>query len=75
MMITKYIEAKKFCRRWVSNEEANKFKIINERVLIETWLGRVLLIINYFVVRKLVHTTGDRFFPRYDTEASKYIVL
>lgn len=75
MMISKYIEAKKFCRRWVSNEEANKFKIINERVLIETWLGRVLLIINYFVVRKLVHTTGDRFFPRYDTEASKYIVL
>lgn len=74
-MISKYIEEKKFCSRWVSDEEANKFKIINERVLIETWLGRVLLIINYFVVRRLVHTTGESFFPSYNTEANKYIVI
>ena len=74
-MISKYIEEKKFCSRWVSDEEANKFKIINERVLIETWLGRILLIINYFVVRRLVHTTGESFFPSYNTEANKYIVI
>lgn len=74
-MISKYVQEKKFCSRWVSDEEANKFKIINERVLIETWLGRILLIINYFVVRKLVYTTGNGFFPSYDTEGSKYIVI
>ncbi len=74
-MISKYIEEKKFCSRWVSDEESNKFKIINERVIMETWFGRILLIINYFVVRKLVHTTGESFFPRYNTEADKYIVI
>lgn len=74
-MISKYIEEKRFCSRWVSDEQANKFKIINERVLMETWLGRILLIINYFVVRKLVHTTGESFFPSYNTEANKYIVI
>ncbi|SCJ60077.1 Signal transduction histidine-protein kinase BarA [uncultured Clostridium sp.] len=74
-MISKYIEEKKFCSRWVSDEEANKLKLINERVIIETWFGRILLIINYFVVRKLVHTTGESFFPSYNTEADKYIVI
>lgn len=74
-MISKYVQEKKFCSRWVSDEEANKFKIVNERVLIETWLGRILLIINYFIVRRLVHTTGESFFPKYETESAKYIVI
>lgn len=74
-MISKYVQEKKFCSRWISDEEASKFKIINERVLIETWIGRILLLINYFVVRRLVYTTGESFFPRYDTESFKYIVI
>ena len=52
-----------------------KLKDINERVFIETFIGNILVFINYFVVRKLVNTTGEEFLPNYNTEGPKYIVL
>ncbi|MDB1924015.1 HAMP domain-containing sensor histidine kinase [Clostridium tertium] len=71
---------KNFCNkdykiRWISEEENIKLKDINERVFIETFIGKILVFINYFVVRKLVNTTGEEFLPNYNTEGPKYIVL
>lgn len=75
MITDKMILEKKNCRNYISNSEKNIIKEINERVFIETFIGRVLVIINYFVMRKLVKTTGANFLPNYDTESFKYVVL
>lgn len=74
-MINKAISDKKFCSRWISDSEANKVKTLSEKVFIESFLGKALVLINYFLCRKLVHTTGNEFIPNYNTEANKYIVF
>lgn len=75
-MITDAMILKKSkCRKWISDLDVSIIAEINERVFIETFIGRVLVIINYFVMRKLVNTTGANFLPNYTTESSKYVVL
>ena len=61
--------------RWLKDYEAKNLSLINEKVLIETMIGKILILINYFVVRKLVNKTGGEFLPNYNTEGPKYIVL
>lgn len=61
--------------RWLKDYEIKNLKLINEKVLLETIIGKILILINYFVVRKLVNTTGGEFLPNYTTEGPKYIVL
>lgn len=61
--------------RWLKDYEVKNLMLINEKVLIETMIGKILVLINYFVVRKLVNTTGGEFLPNYNTEGPKYIVL
>lgn len=61
--------------RWLKDYEIKNLKLINEKVLLETIIGKILILINYFVVRKLVNTTGGEFLPNYNTEGPKYIVL
>lgn len=75
MITDKMIIEKKNCRNWISDLDVSIVKEINERVFIETFIGKVLVIINYFVIRKLVNTTGANFLPNYSTESSKYVVL
>lgn len=75
MMFDKNFCNKDYKIRWISEEENIKLKDINERVFIETFIGNILVFINYFVVRKLVNTTGEEFLPNYNTEGPKYIVL
>ncbi|MEN8078721.1 HAMP domain-containing sensor histidine kinase [Clostridioides difficile] len=74
-MISKFIEKKKYCNRWISDKESSKIKTINEKVFIESFIGKILVVLNYFLVMKLVHTTGNEFIPNYKTEATKYIVF
>lgn len=61
--------------RWLKDYEIKNLKLINEKVLLETIIGKILVLINYFVVRKLVNTTGGEFLPNYTTEGPKYTVL
>lgn len=61
--------------RWLKDYEVKNLILINEKVLLETIIGKILILINYFVVRKLVNTTGGEFLPNYNTEGPKYIVL
>lgn len=74
-MINKFIEKKKYCNRWITDKESSKIKTINEKVFIESFIGKILVVLNYFLVIKLVHTTGNEFIPNYKTEAIKYIVF
>lgn len=74
-MINKFIEKKKYCSRWVTDKESSKIKTINEKVFIESFIGKILVILNYFLVIKLVHNTGNEFIPNYKTEATQYIVF
>ncbi|MGG7143488.1 sensor histidine kinase [Clostridium nigeriense] len=60
---------------WLKDYEVKNLRLINEKVLLETIIGKILILINYFVVRKLVNTTGKEFLPNYNTEGPKYIVL
>ncbi|MGG7212398.1 sensor histidine kinase [Clostridium nigeriense] len=60
---------------WLKDYEVKNLILINEKVLLETIIGKILILINYFVVRKLVNTTGKEFLPNYNTEGPKYIVL
>jgi signal transduction histidine kinase len=60
---------------WLKDYEVKNLRLINEKVLLETMIGKILILINYFVVRKLVNTTGKEFLPNYNTEGPKYIVL
>lgn len=60
---------------WLKDYEIKNLRLINEKVLLETLIGKILILINYFVVRKLVNTTGKEFLPNYNTEGPKYIVL
>lgn len=75
MVTDKIIEEGKYCSKWINSSEINIIKEINEKIFIETFIGMGLVIINYFVMRKLVNTTGGEFLPNYNTEASKYAVL
>ncbi|MGL5352100.1 MAG: hypothetical protein ACRDA5_02095 [Clostridium sp.] len=75
MFIDKVIVEKKHCYRWINDCEVKIIKEINERVFIETFIGRILVLINYFFMMKLVKTTGGEFLPNYSTESSKYVVL
>lgn len=61
--------------RWLKDYEVKNLILINEKVLLETIIGKTLILINYFVARKLVNTTGGEFLPNYNTEGPKYIVL
>lgn len=75
MVLDKIKLNKNYKTRWINEDEKVKLKDIDEKVFIETFIGKVLVIINYFVIRKLVNTTGDEFLPNYSTEGPKYIVL
>ncbi|WP_195265383.1 MULTISPECIES: HAMP domain-containing sensor histidine kinase [unclassified Clostridium] len=75
MLLEKVLWSKDYKIRWIKDEEIIKLKEITEKVFIETFIGKILVIINYFVVRKLVNTTGEEFLPNYNTEGPKYIVL
>lgn len=75
MVTDKIIEQGKYSSKWINSLEKNIIKEINEKVFIETFIGMGLVTINYFVMRKLVNTTGGEFLPNYNTEASKYAVL
>lgn len=74
-MINKFIEKKKYCSRWITDKESMKIRTINGKVFIESFIGKILVLLNYFLVIKLVHTTGNEFIPNYETEATKYIVF
>lgn len=75
MLVDRIILKKKDCRNWISDLEKNIIEEINEKVFIETFIGKLLVIINYFVMRKLVNTTGANFLPNYSSESYKYSVL
>ena len=75
MLIDKVIVEKKHCSKWINDSEIKIIKEINSRVFIETFIGRILVLINYFFMMKLVKTTGGQFLPNYNTESSKYVVL
>lgn len=75
MFIDKVIVEKRHCFRWISDSEVKIIKEINERVFIETFIGRLFVLGNYFFMMKLVKTTGGEFLPNYSTESSKYVVL
>lgn len=47
-MINKFIEKKKYCNRWITDKESSKIKTINEKVFIESFIGKILVVLNYF---------------------------
>ncbi|MDV4149454.1 HAMP domain-containing sensor histidine kinase [Clostridium sp. AL.422] len=73
MLLDKMILKEKIT--WLKDEEIKNLGLINENVFIETIIGKILVLINYFVVKKLVNTTGGEFLPNYTSEGPKYIVL
>lgn len=74
-MILDKVLYKNYKIRWIKDEEIRKLKDINEKVFMETIIGKILVLMNYFVIRKLVNTTGEEFLPNYNSEGPKYIVL
>ncbi|WP_291650930.1 HAMP domain-containing sensor histidine kinase [Clostridium sp.] len=75
MLLDKVLWNKDYKIRWIKEDEIIRLKDITEKVFIETFIGKILVLINYFVVRKLVNTTGEEFLPNYATEGQKYTVL